>query len=157
MKARKILALVMVALLSLGILVGCSGKKDAVTGKWNMTRAAYSSVEQSAEELGMAMTLEFKDGKVTVITKDSQSDDSSNTGESDYKLDGNTVTITDTDGSTMTATIDGDTMTLVQGDVTFTLVKDGSTTASDDSTATEAAAATDVGSATEAPTATPAE
>lgn len=125
MKKRKILALVMVALLSLGILVGCSGKKDAVTGKWNMTKAKYSGIEQSAEDLKMSMTLNFKDGKVTVSTSSEGSTDDSLLGESEYKLEGNKVTITDDDGTEMTAAISGDTMLLTQNDVEFTLVREG--------------------------------
>ena len=123
MKTRKILAVAMVMILSLCMLAGCSNK-DIVTGKWSMTKAKVADIEQEASALGMGMMLEFKDGKVKVETKTIGSAEAATTGESTYKIEGNTVTITDDDGTEMTATIDGNTMTLTQNSVEFTLTKD---------------------------------
>lgn len=124
----------MVALLTIGMLVGCSSKeKDAVTGKWTMTKAVYGGVEQTASQLQMSMTLDFKDGKVKIVTESEASEAGAVEGESEYTLDGNTVTITDADGTETVATVDGDTMTLTQSNVEFTLVKGDGDSASDSS------------------------
>ena len=123
MKARKILAVVMVMILSLCMLAGC--KSDPVAGKWSMIKAKVGDIEQDASALGMAMMLEFKDGKVNVHTKIGEDSQDATNEDGTYKVDGNTLTITDADGIEMTATLDGNTMTLTQESVTFTLEKDG--------------------------------
>lgn len=158
MKTRKILAAVMVAVLSLCMLVGCSSK-DSVTGKWSMTKAKYSEIEQDASTLGLAMMLEFSDGKVKISTNNTSASGDSTTGESKYKLDGNTVTITDEDGTEMKATVNGDTMTLTQNGVEFTLIKDDGKAFEGASSGnnTEATPAATAGNSTEATPAATAE
>ena len=123
MKTRKVLAVVMVMMLSLCMLAGC--KSDPVVGKWSKTKAKVGDIEQEASALGMAMMLEFKDGKVNIYTKIGEDSQDATNEDCTYKVDGNTVTNTDADGIDMTATLDGNTMTLTQESVTFTLEKDG--------------------------------
>ncbi len=131
---KKVLTILMAALMVIAMMSGCSSsKKDAVTGKWTMTKATFAGVEQDPTQLKMSMSLEFKNGKVKVVTESQSYASGPMTGESEYKLDGNTVTITDADGTQTTATVDGDTMTLNQDNVEFTLVR-GDGAAADSST-----------------------
>ena len=157
MKTKKILAVVMVMMLSLCMLAGC--KSDPVAGKWSMTKAKVGDIEQDASALGMAMMLEFKDGKVNVHTKIGEDSQDATNEDGTYKVDGNTVSITDADGIAMTATLDGNTMTLTQESVTFTLEKDGgkayeaAPTAGSDAETTPASTAESEAETTAAPTA----
>lgn len=97
MRAKKVLALILVAMLTIGMLVSCGSDKAA--GTWKLTKASAGGQELTAEQLsatGMGEAkITLKDGKATVEML-------GQTAEGTYKVDGDNVTISTSAASTST-------------------------------------------------------
>lgn len=118
---KRISAMLLATTMVLG-LASC-GSSDPMEGTWKVNGGSAGGQEVTAEQLesfGMDMTMECKDGKITVSM--SQDGEESQEGEGTYKVDGDKVTL-ESNGDTMEGTLDGDTFTFEQSGVTLEMKK----------------------------------
>ena len=118
----KILVLAMVLTMALGMVAcGGGGEESPYVGVWNMTKFEASGVSMTAEDSGLTFSVEIKsDGTVTATTN-GESDGAGNWEETDEG-----ITITDSAGSNITATLDGEELVLNMQDsgIIFYLTKE---------------------------------
>ena len=109
---KKFFAVLLVIILSLSALAGCSGG-SALTGVYKLASFTLEGETYSAADLDELLGtdsngsyIEFLDGGKCKMSLFGEID------EATFKLSGNTVTITDSDGVAVPGTVDGNRITL---------------------------------------------
>lgn len=113
----KIISLALVLVCMLG-LVACGGGSD-VSGTYKLQSVEMAGMAVNLEDLATALGESIEDLRVNLELKsdgkfsfDLYDLDPSLVMDGTYKTSGKTVTLTDENGESMTATLDGDTLTM---------------------------------------------